>query len=107
MKRNFNITGVIFLKKVCQNIVISVLAYLYDKSVRRSAQSYILFSAFPARKAMKRPKQAAAESATLRPVSSDSQPITGGPTRKPKKLMLDTMVMAILAFIVPSFPARL
>lgn len=28
----------------------------------------------------------------------------GRPTRKPKKLMLETMVMAMLAFIVPRRP---
>lgn len=32
------------------------------------------------------------------PETSASQPITGGPMRKPKKLMLDTMVMAMLAY---------
>ena len=37
------------------------------------------------------------------PETSASQPITGGPTRKPKKLMLDTMVMAILALAVPNW----
>ena len=42
-----------------------------------------------------------------RPVASASHPITGGPTRKPKKLMLETMVMAMLALMVPSFPAML
>ena len=45
--------------------------------------------------------------AMRRPVASASHPITGGPTRKPKKLMLETMVMAMLALMVPSFPAML
>ena len=45
--------------------------------------------------------------AMRRPVASASHPITGGPTRKPKKLMLETMVIAMLALMVPNFPAIL
>lgn len=45
--------------------------------------------------------------ATRRLKASASQPITGGPMRKPKKLMLDTMVMAMLALTVPYLPAML
>jgi len=37
------------------------------------------------------------------PETSASHPMTGGPTRKPKKLMLDTMVMAMLALAVPNW----
>lgn len=37
------------------------------------------------------------------PETSANQPITGGPMRKPKKLMLDTMVMAMLALAVPNW----
>ena len=71
---------------------------------------YISFTrllTFPAMKAMKSPKQAAILMAMRRFVASESQPMIGGPTKKPKKLMLETMVMAMLAFIVPNFPAIL
>lgn len=50
------------------------------------------------------PKQAAMLRAMCRLVASESQPMTGGPTKKPKKLMLDTIVMAMLALMVPSLP---
>jgi len=67
----------------------------------------ILFPTFAATKAIIKPRQAAMLMAMRRPVASASHPITGGPTRKPKKLMLETMVMAMLALMVPSFPAML
>lgn len=62
---------------------------------------------FPATKAMKMPKQAGKHKAKRKLVASASQPMIGGPTRKPKKLMLETMVMAMLAFMVPNLPAML
>ncbi len=57
----------------------------------------ILFSTFAATNAIIRPRQAAMLMAMRRSVASASHLITGGPTRKPKKLMLETMVMAMLA----------
>ena len=78
---------------------------------KRKSVNYIytfpFFPTLPAKKAMKRPKQAAMARAMRRSVASESQPIIGGPTKKPKKLMLDTMVRAMLAFIVPNLPAML
>ena len=62
---------------------------------------------FPATKVIISPRQAAIDKATRRLVASESQPMTGGPTKKPKKLMLDTMVLALLALMVPSLPAML
>ena len=67
----------------------------------------IRFPTFAAKKAIIKPKQAAILMAIRSPVASASHPITGGPTRNPKKLMLETMVMAMLALIVPNFPAML
>ena len=67
----------------------------------------ILFPTFAATNAIIRPRQAAMLMAMRRPVASASHPITGGPTRKPKKLMLETMVITMLALMVPSFPAML
>ena len=58
---------------------------------------------FVATNAIINPRQAAILIAMRSPETSASQPITGGPTRKPKKLMLDTMVMAILALTVPNW----
>ena len=66
-----------------------------------------LFPTFAETNAIISPRQAAMLMAMRRPVASASHPITGGPTRKPKKLMLETMVMAILALMVPNFPAIL
>ena len=66
-----------------------------------------LFPTFAETNAIISPRQAAMLMAMRRPVASASHPITGGPTRKPKKLMLETMVMAMLALMVPNFPAIL
>ena len=66
-----------------------------------------IFSTLPAIKAMKRPKSAARHKAMRKPVISDNHPMTGGPTKKPKKLMLATTVMAKLALMVPNLPAIL
>ena len=57
----------------------------------------ILFPTFAATNAIIRPRQAAMLMAMRKSVASASHPITGGPTSKPKKLMLETMVMAMLA----------
>ena len=58
---------------------------------------------FVATNAIINPRQAAILIAMRSPETSASQPITGGPMRKPKKLMLDTMVMAMLALTVPNW----
>lgn len=73
----------------------------------RYTYKLILLFTSTAIKAIISPKQAAILRAIRRLVASESQPMTGGPTKKPKKLMLETMVMAMLALIVPSLPAML
>ena len=62
---------------------------------------------FVATNAIINPRQAAILMAMRSPVASASHPMTGGPTRKPKKLILETIVMAMLALIVPNLPAIL
>ena len=62
---------------------------------------------FVATNAIINPRQAAILIAMRSPETSASHPMTGGPTKKPKKLMLDTMVMAMLALTVPNLPAML
>ena len=62
---------------------------------------------FVATNAIINPRQAAILMAIRSPVASASHPMTGGPTRKPKKLILETIVMAMLALIVPNLPAML
>ena len=62
---------------------------------------------FVATNAIINPRQAAILMAMRSPVASESHPMIGGPTRKPKKLILETIVMAMLALIVPNLPAML
>ena len=56
---------------------------------------------------MSSPKTEAAPKAIRRFVASEIKPINGGPIRKPMKLIEDTIVIAMLAGKVPSFPAWL
>lgn len=118
-----------------ENLMIAILIFIKNSGLRRSVKNIIynkktwmlpyihvffvflfrysshfqdnLFPTFAATNAIIKPRQAAMLMAMRRPVASASHPITGGPTRKPKKLMLETMVMAMLALMVPSFPAML
>jgi len=49
----------------------------------------------------------AVNKAILRSVASDNKPITGGPIIKPRKLIEETAVMAILADMDFNLPAEL
>ena len=53
------------------------------------------------------PNDEATASAILKFVASDNNPISGGPIINPKKLMEETMVIAILAELLCNLPATL
>ena len=61
---------------------------------------------FPANRVVPSPSRATRAKEAFSDEASAMKPITGGPTRNPRKLMVETAASAALADIEEDFPAR-